>query len=237
MAHEMEINLVLHKTQLCPEFVVRLEQFHIDTINVGSGTTWVISTSTVDCLAVHDHLGELLKLIDDAAIYVDPVDIQHAFLLTLDTVSDGSEYTDSFIHMAYNFYYHGGTTTTSTPTFNLPLESRGGSKAITSARQITLEMLIAQFVETSTSINGILYLVRPDERCYCCITRFPNQQFFICVLDPDGHVSMPPFDYDMLLAYQKRKTGYFIDKWGQQLLTKRRVYLCVRFNIIQCHFT
>ncbi|KAL0138240.1 hypothetical protein V8B55DRAFT_1536235, partial [Mucor lusitanicus] len=218
MAHEMEINLILHKAQICPEFVVRLEQFHIDIINVESRTTWIVSTSTVDCLAVHDHISELIELIDDPAIFVDPVDIQHEFLLTLNTVSDGSEFTDSFIHMAYSFYYNGGTTRTTTPTFNLPLESWGGPKASLSARQITLEMLIAQFVKTSTSINGILYLVRQDERCYCCITRFPNERFFICVLDPDGRISMPPFDYDMLLTYQKRKTSYFIDRWGQQLL-------------------
>lgn len=218
MAHEMEINLILHKAQICPEFVVRLEQFHIDIIEVNSETTWVISTSTVDCLAVHDHLGELLELIDDPAIYVDPVDIQHEFVLTLDTVSDASEFTDSFMQMAYNFYYNGGTTMTSTPTFNLPLESWGGSKATISARQITLEMLIAQFVKTSTSINGILYLVHKDERCYCCITRFPNERFYICVLDSNGKISMPPFGHDVLLTYQKRRTSYFIDKWGQQSL-------------------
>ncbi|GAN08798.1 hypothetical protein MAM1_0224d08314 [Mucor ambiguus] len=218
MAHEMEINLILHKAQMCPEFVVRLEQFHIDIIHVESEATWVISTSTVDCLAVHDHMGKLLQLIDDAAVYVDPVDIQHEFLLTLNTVTDGSEFSDSFIHMAYNFYYDGGTIRTSTPTFNLPLESWGGPKAIVSARQISLEMLIAQFVKISTSINGILYLVRQDERCYCCITRFPNERFFICVIHPGGNISMPPFDHDMLLTYQKRKTSYFIDKWGQQLL-------------------
>ncbi|KAL9548552.1 hypothetical protein MBANPS3_005622 [Mucor bainieri] len=219
MAHEMEVNLILHRAQMCPEFVVRLEQFYVDVINVDSETTWAISTSTVDCLAVHDHMDELLELLNDPAIFVDPVDIQHEFLLTFSTVTDGSEFTDSFIHMAYNFYYNGGTIAkTNIPTFNLPLESWGGPKATISAHQVTLEMLIAQFVKTSTSINGILYLVRQDERCYCCVTRFPNERFFICVLDPDGHVSMPPFDYDMLLGYQKRKTSYFVDKWGQQLI-------------------
>ncbi|CAO3639598.1 unnamed protein product [Mucor fragilis] len=219
MAHEMQVNLILHKAQMCPEFVVRLEQFHIDIVHVESDTTWAISTSTVDCLAVHDHLSELLEVMDDPAVYVDPVYVEHEFLLTLDTVSDASEFTDSFIHMAYNFYYDGGTTTTTTtPTFNLPLASWGGSKATVLARQITLETLIAQFVKISTSINGILYLVRQDERCYCCITRFPNERFFICVMDPDGHISMPPFDHDTLLTYQKRKTSHFIDTWGQQLV-------------------
>lgn len=218
MAHEMEVNLILHKAQICPEFVVRLEQFHMDIINVSSPTTWVISTSTVDCLAIHDHLGHLLDLIDNPAIYVDPVDIQGEFLLTLNTANDASGFTDSFMEMAYNFYYKRPTTGGQFATFNMPLKLWGGEKATISANQISLEMLLAQCVKISTSVNGIFHLVNKDERCYCTITRFPNEHFYIFVLDSNGYLSMPPFDHDLLLTYQKRKTSYFIAKWGQRLI-------------------
>ncbi|KAI8644893.1 hypothetical protein BD408DRAFT_412669 [Parasitella parasitica] len=221
MAHEMEINLILHKAQICPEFVVRLEQFHIDIINVASETTWVVSTCKVDCLSVNDHLGHLLGLIDDPAVYVDPIDIEDEFLLTLNTASDDSAFTDSFMQMVHNFYYDEDAqiaTRNKETAFNAPLELWGGQKASISANQISLELFIAQCVKICTSINGILYLVHQEEGCYCCITRFPNEHFYICVLDSRGSLSMPPFRRDVLLTYKKRKTSYFIEKWGQQML-------------------
>ncbi|CEP16830.1 hypothetical protein [Parasitella parasitica] len=221
MAHKMEINLILHKAQICPEFVVRLEQFHIDLINLASETTWVVSACKVDCFAASDNLRHLLDLIDDPAIYIEPVDIEDEFLLTLNTASDDSAFTDSFMQMLYNFYYDEGaqlSTRNKAGTFNVPLELWGGEKAPISTNQITLELFIAQCVKISTSVNGILYLVHQEEKCYCCITRFPNEHFYICVLDSNGRLSMPSFRRDVLLTYQKRKTSYFIAKWGHQML-------------------
>lgn len=223
MAQQMEINLILHKPQICPEYVVRLEQFDVDTIVYKeSKTTWVIYTNPVDCLLAIDHITELQLIMHDPAIFIDPVRVHGEFLLTVEEAeSKDYKFSDNFMQIAYNFYYNNGTYRRNKSdfdaytgiSFNAILAAWGGSRATLNDTHISLKMFIAQCIKVSTSINGVLSIICGNE--ICRISRFPNQHYFICLIDPEhGLLTLPYFTYQNLRTYQRTSVMDFLLKYG-----------------------
>lgn len=225
ISHAMEINLILYKPQLCPDFVVRIENYNIDIIRADSSTiTWVIYTEPVDCLLYNDHLNDLANLIDDAAIFVVPVTIKEEFILTLQHSENINSFTKHFMRIAYHFYYferyrrnltefqsyHGHR-------WNALFFAWGGTKAtLPTVTTMTLRRLIAQLVKISTSINGLVSLVYKDKICH--ITRFPNKHYLICHIDSSGEMSIPYYFFDQLESLQVKSAVEFVDEYGHLLL-------------------
>jgi hypothetical protein len=224
MAQQMQINLILHKPQICPEYVVRLEQFDMETvIQDDSKTTWVIYTEPVDCLLAIDHISELQAIMHDPAISIDPVCIRGEFLLTLDAAeSTEHKFSNNFMQIAYNFYYNNGTyrrdksdfdAFTGTR-FNAVLAAWGGSLATIPQTRILLKTFIAQCIKVSTSINGVVSIICGND--ICRILRFPNQHYFICLIDPEhGVLSLPYFTYQQLKTYTRISVKDFLLKYGE----------------------
>jgi hypothetical protein len=223
MGQQLQVNLILHKPHICPEYVVRVEQFDIETfIYDNSKTTWVIYTKPVDCLLATDHISELQSLMHDPAIFIDPVHIDGEFLLTVDEAeSIDHKFSNNFMQIAYNFYYNNGTyrrdksdfDAYSGTRFNAILAAWGGSRAMMTNASILLKMFIAQCIKVSTSINGVLSIICGND--ICRISRFPNQHYFVCYIDREnGVLALPYFTYQRLQTYQRISIKDFLIKYG-----------------------
>lgn len=220
ISRSMDINIILYKPQLCPDYVVRLEQFNIDIIpSSNSNTTWIIYTEPIDCLFTVDQLNELCDILEDPAIDIDPTEIRHDFLLTLEDNKDIDKYSDHFMRIAFNFYYNArryraefegyqGTR------WNALFHVWGGTTL--EVEPMTLKLFIAQCVKISTSINGLVSIIYKDSVCH--ITRFPNKHYIICHVKENGGLCMPIYTYQELEKFKAKSVCEFVEEYGDVTL-------------------